>query len=75
MTATASRIPRVEIGPRSTRSATAHAYAANPAVPGTCARCHLIKGHRLHNPAEVAKADEALSTAAAEERRRLGEVD
>ena len=65
----------VTVGPRATQRATPHGYLANPEAPGTCRRCRLIKGHRLHNPAEVGKADAERDAAAAEERRRLGELD
>ena len=62
----------VMIGPTATKRAVPHRYKADPNVPGTCL-CHLIKNHRLHDPAAVAAAEAGQRAVLAEEHRRLGE--
>ena len=75
MSASTSRIPRVVFGPTATRGATPHKPVTDLTEPGICARCHLVKSHRLHDEATVRAHLAELDSAQAEERRRLGEAD
>lgn len=36
-----------------------HFYRNNPDAPGTCQRCHLIRGNDVHDPKAAAEAEKA----------------
>lgn len=58
---------------RRTKARVAHPFATDPATPGVCKVCLLIKPNAVHDPAAVAAAQADAHEAQTEERRRLGE--
>ena len=57
-------------GPKATSSATPHNF--DETSPGVC-RCHLIRAHRIHDPARVAEHRAAIQAQQDEHLRRVGE--
>jgi hypothetical protein len=62
----------VSTGPGRAATAKVHQFDPDPETPGTC-RCRLIRKNAAHDPTAVAALQDQAHTAAAEDRRRLGE--
>jgi hypothetical protein len=50
-----------------------HHYREDPATPGVCRHCPLIRANQIHDPAKVAEAEAEQHEVQVQVRRQCGE--